>query len=174
MVAGDLVNTASRLQSVAQPGTVLVGEATYRATSNAISYEAAGERVLKGKTAPVPAWRAVAVVARRGGSGRASTLEPPFVGREDELQQLKDLFDATGRERKPRLVTVIGQAGIGKCQARLGVREVPRRGGRDGVLARGPHAGVRGRDQLLGAGRDGAAAGADRRGRRRRHPPGRS
>jgi class 3 adenylate cyclase/tetratricopeptide (TPR) repeat protein len=116
MVAGDLVNTASRLQGVAQPGTVLVGEATYRATSNAISYEAAGERVLKGKTAPIPAWRAVAVVARRGGSGRASTLEPPFVGREDELQQLKDLFDATGRERKPRLVTVIGQAGIGKSR----------------------------------------------------------
>ena len=116
MVAGDLVNTASRLQSVAQPGTVLVGEATYRATSNAISYEPAGERVLKGKTAPVPAWRAVAVVARRGGSGRASTLEPPFVGREDDLQQLKDLFDATGRERKPRLVTVIGQAGIGKSR----------------------------------------------------------
>ncbi len=116
MVAGDLVNTASRLQSVAQPGTVLVGEATYRATSNAISYEPAGERALKGKTAPVPAWRAVAVVARRGGSGRASTLEPPFVGREDELQQLKDLFDATGRERKPRLVTVIGQAGIGKSR----------------------------------------------------------
>jgi class 3 adenylate cyclase len=116
LVAGDLVNTASRLQSVAQPGTVLVGEATYRATSNAISYEPAGERVLKGKTSPVPAWRAVAVVARRGGSGRASTLEPPFVGREDELQQLKDLFDATGRERKPRLVTVIGQAGIGKSR----------------------------------------------------------
>ena len=116
MVAGDMVNTASRLQSVAQPGTVLVGEATYRATSNAISYEPAGDRVLKGKSAPVPAWRAVAVVARRGGSGRASTLEPPFVGREDELQQLKDLFDATGRERKPRLVTVIGQAGIGKSR----------------------------------------------------------
>ena len=95
---------------------MLVGEATYRATSNAISYEPAGERVLKGKTTPVPAWRAVAVVARRGGSGRASTLEPPFVGREDELQQLKDLFDATGRERKPRLVTVIGQAGIGKSR----------------------------------------------------------
>ena len=116
MVAGDLVNTASRLQSAAQPGTVLVGEATFRAASNAISFEPAGEQHLKGKAAPVPAWRAVAVVARRGGSGRVSTLEPPFVGREDELQQLKDLFEATGRERKPRLVTVIGQAGIGKSR----------------------------------------------------------
>jgi class 3 adenylate cyclase/tetratricopeptide (TPR) repeat protein len=116
MVAGDLVNTASRLQGAAEPGTVLVGEATMRAASNAVSFEPAGEHLFKGKTAPVAAWRAVAVVARRGGQGRASTLEPPFVGREDELQQLKDLFEATGREQKPRLVTVIGQAGIGKSR----------------------------------------------------------
>jgi class 3 adenylate cyclase len=116
MVAGDLVNTASRLQSVAPPGTVLVGEATYRAASNAVSFEPAGEQLLKGKTAPVPAWRAVAVVARRGGGGRASTLEPPFVGREDELQMIKDLFAAASRDSKPRLVTVIGQAGIGKSR----------------------------------------------------------
>jgi class 3 adenylate cyclase/tetratricopeptide (TPR) repeat protein len=116
MVAGDLVNTASRLQSVAPPGSVLVGEATYRAASNAVSFERVEEQHLKGKAAPIPAWRALAVVARRGGSGRSSTLEPPFVGREDELRLLKDLFDATARERKPRLVTVIGQAGIGKSR----------------------------------------------------------
>ncbi len=54
LVAGDLVNTASRLQSVAQPGTVLVGEATQRAASKAIAFEHAGEQMLKGKTAPVP------------------------------------------------------------------------------------------------------------------------
>jgi class 3 adenylate cyclase len=59
MVAGDLVNTASRLQSVAQPGTVLAGEATQRATSKAIAFEQAGEQTLKGKTSPVPAWRAL-------------------------------------------------------------------------------------------------------------------
>ncbi|HEX6130019.1 MAG TPA: adenylate/guanylate cyclase domain-containing protein, partial [Candidatus Limnocylindria bacterium] len=116
MVAGDLVNTASRLQGAAEPGTVLVGEATYRAASNAIKFEPAGEHLFKGKASPMAAWRPIAVVARRGGSGRASTLEPPFVGREDELRQLKDLFTATGRESKPRLVTVIGQAGIGKSR----------------------------------------------------------
>jgi class 3 adenylate cyclase/tetratricopeptide (TPR) repeat protein len=116
MVAGDLVNTASRLQSAALPGTTLVGEATYRATSTAIAYEPAGEQALKGKAAPIPAWRATAVVARRGGSGRAAILEPPFVGRDDELRLLKDLFDATARERKSRLVTVVGQAGIGKSR----------------------------------------------------------
>ncbi len=116
MVAGDLVNTASRLQSVAAPGTVLVGEATYRAASTAIAFEPAGEQALKGKGAPVPAWRATAVVARRGGSGRAATLEPPFVGRDEELRILKDLIDVTQREGKSRLATVIGQAGIGKSR----------------------------------------------------------
>jgi class 3 adenylate cyclase len=116
MVAGDMVNTASRLQSVAPPGSVLVGEATHRATSDAIAYEEAGEQQLKGKQAPVPAWRAISVVARRGGEGRAAGLEPPFVGRDDELSLLKDLFHATAREQKPRLVTAVGQAGIGKSR----------------------------------------------------------
>ena len=116
MVAGDLVNTASRLQSAAAPGTVLVGEATYHAASTAIAFEPAGEQAMKGKAAPVQAWRAITVVARRGGSGRSELLEPPFVGRDDELRLLKDLFDATARERKSRLITVIGQAGIGKSR----------------------------------------------------------
>ena len=86
MVAGDLVNTASRLQSAAAPGTILVGEATYRAASGAVAFEEAGEQSLKGKGSPVPAWRALAVVARRGGEGRSATLEPPFVGRDEELR----------------------------------------------------------------------------------------
>jgi len=114
MVAGDIVNTASRIQSAAQPGTVLVGEATQRSASGAIVFEAAGEQVLKGKVAPVPAWRAVRVVAERGGRGRSESLEAPFVGRDEELRQLKDLHHAAERERKPRLVSVIGPAGIGK------------------------------------------------------------
>jgi len=74
MVAGDLVNTASRLQSVAPPSTVLVGEATFRAASAAIQFEPAGEQVLKGKAAPVPAWRALRVIAERGGRGRSDQL----------------------------------------------------------------------------------------------------
>jgi class 3 adenylate cyclase/tetratricopeptide (TPR) repeat protein len=116
MVAGDLVNTASRLQSVAAPGTVLVGESTVRAASAAIVFEEEGEQVLKGKTAPVPAWRALRVVAERGGRRRTETLEAPFVGRDDELRLLKDLFHATGREKRARLVSVIGPAGIGKTR----------------------------------------------------------
>jgi len=116
MVAGDLVNTAARLQSVAPPGTVLVGEATQRAASAAIVFEPAGEPTLKGKTASVPAWRALRVVAERGGRNRAETLEAPFVGRVHELRLLKDLFHATVRERRPRHVSVTGQAGIGKTR----------------------------------------------------------
>jgi class 3 adenylate cyclase len=116
MVAGDLVNTASRLQSVAQPGSVLVGEATQRAASRAIAFEEAGDQTLKGKASPVPAWRAIRVVAQVGGRNRSETLEAPFVGRDAEHRLLKDLFHATGREQRARLVSVIGPAGIGKSR----------------------------------------------------------
>ena len=116
MVAGDLVNTASRLQSAAVPGTVLVGEATQRAASAAIAFEPAGPQTLKGKQAPVPAWRALRVVAERGGRNRSETLEAPFVGRDEELRLLKDLFHASARDGKSRLVSVIGPAGIGKTR----------------------------------------------------------
>ncbi len=116
MVAGDLVNTAARLQSVAQPGTVLVGDSTHQASSGAIAYEAAGEQVLKGKVAPVAAWRALRIVAERRGRGRDERLEAPFVGRDPELRLLKDLFHATAREKRVRLVSITGQAGIGKSR----------------------------------------------------------
>ena len=116
MVAGDLVNTASRLQSVAPPGVVLVGESTKRATENSIAYEPAGDHIVKGKTAPVTAFRAMRVVAERGGRGRGDRLEAPFVGRETELRLLKDLSHTTARERRIRLVSITGQGGIGKSR----------------------------------------------------------
>ena len=89
MVAGDLVNTASRIQSTAEPGTVLVGEATKRATEAAIAYEPAGEHELKGKAEHVPLSRALRVLAARGGALRSEGLEPPFVGRDRELRLVK-------------------------------------------------------------------------------------
>src|SRR5207342_1493443 len=116
MVAGDIVNTASRLQSVAAPGTVLVGAATERAANRAIAFEPAGEQTLRGKEAPVAAWRALRVIAQVGGRNRAESLEAPFVGRDDELRLIKDLYHATVRERRARLVSVIGPAGIGKTR----------------------------------------------------------
>jgi class 3 adenylate cyclase/predicted ATPase len=116
LVAGDLVNTASRLQSVAPPGAVLVGEATQRAASGAITFEPAGEQLLRGKTGPVAAWRALRVVAERGGRRRSDLPEPPFVGRDEELRLLKDLVTTTGRDPRPRLVSITGPAGIGKSR----------------------------------------------------------
>ena len=116
MVAGDLVNTASRLQSVAPPGAVLVGKSTFRAAQRAIVFEDAGQQTLKGKAGLEAAWRAIRVVAERGGRNRADTLEAPFVGRDEDLRLIKDLFHATGREQRIRLVSVMGPAGIGKSR----------------------------------------------------------
>src|SRR5947209_12572357 len=86
MVAGDLVNTAARIQSAAEPGTVLVGDATRRASEAAIAFESAGEFELKGKSEPVRLSRAVRVTAGVGGALKSAGLEPPFVGRERELR----------------------------------------------------------------------------------------
>jgi class 3 adenylate cyclase/tetratricopeptide (TPR) repeat protein len=116
MVAGDLVNTAARLQSVAPPGTVLTGEATMLAASGAIAFEPAGDQALKGKSAGVPAWRALRIVAERGGRNRSEGLEAPFVGRDDELRLLRDSFHATGRDHRLRTISITGQAGIGKSR----------------------------------------------------------
>jgi class 3 adenylate cyclase/tetratricopeptide (TPR) repeat protein len=116
MVVGDAVNTAARLQSAAEPGTVIVGEGTFRAASRAIAFEPIGDLTLKGKEAPVAAWKATRVVAERGGRNRSEALEAPFVGRADELRLLKDLFHATERDARVRLVSVVGPAGIGKTR----------------------------------------------------------
>ena len=116
MVAGDLVNTASRIQSEAEPGAVLVGETTKRATEAAIAYADAGLHELKGKTESVPLFRAQRVIAGRAGALRSSSLEPPFVGRDRELRLVKELFHASADERRAQLVSVVGVAGIGKSR----------------------------------------------------------
>jgi class 3 adenylate cyclase/tetratricopeptide (TPR) repeat protein len=116
MVVGDVVNTAARLQGAAEPGTVIVGEGTFRAASRAIAFEPIGDLTLKGKSAPVASWKATRVVAERGGRNRSEALEAPFVGRADELRELKDLFHATERDSRVRMVSVVGPAGIGKTR----------------------------------------------------------
>ena len=116
MVAGDLVNTASRIQAAAESGSVLVGEATKRATEAAIAYGDAGAHELKGKAEPVRLFRALRVTAGRGGALKGEGLEPPFVGRERELRMVKDLFHASAEERKAHLLSVVGIAGIGKSR----------------------------------------------------------
>ena len=116
MVAGDLVNTASRVQSVAEPGWVFVGEATRRASERAIVYEDAGSHELKGKEGETPLWRALRVVSGVGGELRSEGLEAPFVGRDRELRQIKDLFHICADEGRAQLVSVTGIAGIGKSR----------------------------------------------------------
>jgi class 3 adenylate cyclase/tetratricopeptide (TPR) repeat protein len=116
MVAGDLVNTASRVQSAAEPGTVLVGDTTKRASEAAIVYDDAGLHELKGKAEPVQLWRASRVVGSRRGEGRSMGLEAPFVGRDREFRLVKDLFHSTADDRRASLVAVVGVAGIGKSR----------------------------------------------------------
>ncbi|MDP9303201.1 MAG: AAA family ATPase [Actinomycetota bacterium] len=116
MVAGDLVNAASRVQALAEPGSVLVGEATRRATERAIAYSDAGTHEVKGRAEPIALWRALHITAGRRGDLKRDILEPPFVGRERELRLLKELFNAGADQRKAYLVSVIGIAGIGKSR----------------------------------------------------------
>jgi class 3 adenylate cyclase/tetratricopeptide (TPR) repeat protein len=116
MVAGDLVNTASRVQSVAEPGSVFVGDSTRRASERAIVYEDAGSFELKGKEGETSLWRAMRVVSGVGGSLKSEGLEAPFVGRDRELRQIKDLFHICAEEKRAQLVSVTGIAGIGKSR----------------------------------------------------------
>jgi len=165
LVAGDMVNTASRLQSAAAPGTVLVGETTYRAASNAISFEPAGEQPLKGKVSPHcrmagnrrrgaarrigPERAARAPV--RGARRRAATAQGPLRRHGPGAQVAADQRHRAGRHRQ--------------VKDRLGVQEIPRWRGRHRLLARGTLTVIRRGDQLLGPGRDGAGPRQHRRGR---------
>ena len=110
MVSGDVVNTASRLQTAAPVGGILVGETTYRATAGALEYRAVTAVEAKGKREPVPAWE---VVGLREQAGRAAT---PLVGREPELIQLLDALARVREERGPQLVSLVGVPGIGKTR----------------------------------------------------------
>ena len=114
MIVGDLVNAASRVQELAEPGTVYVGPTTYRAASNAIAFEPTGKHDVRGRKEPLTTWRAVRVVAERGGRGRVEGIDPPFVGRIAELQLLKDVLGAVVQTGRSRLVSIIGEPGIGK------------------------------------------------------------
>jgi class 3 adenylate cyclase len=115
-VIGDVVNVASRLQDSGRLGSVTVGSSTVRASSGAIVYEELEPLVLKGKKAAVPAWEATAVTA--SGPQRHSSLrsESPLIGRSEEADLLVSLAERVGREGSPHLVTVVGQAGVGKSR----------------------------------------------------------
>ena len=118
MVAGDAVNAAGRVQAAAEPGSVLVDEATQRLAERGVGFAAAGEHALRGKAEPQRLWRATWVLAGVGGSQRVDGLEAPLIGRDAELRTVRELFHAAAGRRVPRLVLVSGPAGVGK--SRLG------------------------------------------------------
>lgn len=116
MVQGDAVNTAARLQSLAEPGSVLVDDVTRLATERAIVYQDAGTHVVKGKAIPVQAWRPMRIVATVGGAGRP-LLELPLVGRSGELDVLRGALDRLLEpEAGLALVSLVGEAGLGKSR----------------------------------------------------------
>src|SRR5688500_6763462 len=115
-VIGDVVNVASRLQAAARPGTVTVGEATFRATRDSVAYEPLAPLDLKGKAEPVPAWEAREVMDALPAHRPASRAATPLVGREEEAGLMIALAQRVAREERPHLVTVIGQAGVGKSR----------------------------------------------------------
>src|SRR5712691_6399697 len=108
IVTGDVVNTASRLQSAAPVGSVVVGEVTYRSTRHALAYEELEPVTVKGKAEAIPIWRAVGSRARFGVD--VSERRPtPFIGREHELTLLKDAAARAERESSVQLVTLTGE-----------------------------------------------------------------
>ena len=115
VVSGDVVNVAARLQQAAEPGEVLVGDRTRAATSRFVEYEERGGVAAKGKRNPVQAWAAQRLAdrpTRRGIEG----LSAPIIGRDEELAVLAAVAARVVRERVPQLVTLFGQAGVGKSR----------------------------------------------------------
>jgi class 3 adenylate cyclase len=114
LVAGDVVNTAARLQAAAPVNAILVGEVTRRATERAIEYRDVAPVEAKGKAAPLAAWEAVEARARVGVELVGRTV--PLVGREQELELLAGALRRVRGERAPQLVTIVGVPGIGKSR----------------------------------------------------------
>jgi class 3 adenylate cyclase/tetratricopeptide (TPR) repeat protein len=115
IVAGDVVNTAARLQGAAPIGAVIVDAATMRSAERAIGFEPLESVAAKGKQDPIPVWRATTARSRFGVDTelRAETL---FVGRDSELALLSETFARALREPSTQLVTVVAEPGVGKSR----------------------------------------------------------
>jgi class 3 adenylate cyclase/tetratricopeptide (TPR) repeat protein len=114
MAAGDVVNTAARLQTAAPVNGVLVDDATRRVTERAIEYRPAESIVAKGKQDPIPVWEVVEARSRLGVDVLQSAV--PLVGRERELELLRGTLERVQEHREPQLVTLVGVPGIGKSR----------------------------------------------------------
>jgi predicted ATPase/class 3 adenylate cyclase len=112
MAAGDVMNTAARIQGGAPPDGIVVGEGTYRATRHAFEYRAAEPVHGKGKSKPIPIWE---VVGERPRPQRPSA-QTPLVGRATELGLLLEAWERATTQRQPQLVTLVAPPGIGKTR----------------------------------------------------------
>ncbi len=111
---GDAVVVAQRLESAAGGGEILVGDSTIRLVRDAVVAEPIAPLDLKGKSEPVKAWRLVDVLP--GVAGVTRRLDTPLVGRVVELARLRAALDQVVLERSCRVVTVLGDAGVGKSR----------------------------------------------------------
>jgi class 3 adenylate cyclase/tetratricopeptide (TPR) repeat protein len=114
LVLGDAVNVAARLEQVAAPGEVLLGQPTFRLVRDAVEVERVDPLVLKGKQAPVAAYRLRQVDP--GAPGHARRQDAPIIGREPELRLFEWVFERVAGIRTCHLLTVLGQAGVGKTR----------------------------------------------------------
>jgi class 3 adenylate cyclase/tetratricopeptide (TPR) repeat protein len=115
IATGDVVNTAARLQTFAPAGGVVVGEVTHHATLHLVDYEALPPADLKGKATLTPVWRALSLRSRLGAE-MEDIHSGPLVGREDELRTMMDAFLRMLDQRSVRLLTLVGEAGLGKSR----------------------------------------------------------
>jgi predicted ATPase/class 3 adenylate cyclase len=113
LATGDAVNVTARLEQNAPAGEILIGEVTYELVRNHVEVERL-ELTLKGKPEPVPAYRLIDVRAEP--VARLGAAAAPFVGREAEMDILRGAFTEVSTTRAARLVTVIGDAGVGKTR----------------------------------------------------------
>jgi class 3 adenylate cyclase/tetratricopeptide (TPR) repeat protein len=114
LVTGDAVNTAARLEQAAGAGEILIGEPTYRLTRDAVVVTAVTPIDARGKAEPVPAYRLEEVIA--GAEARARRFDAPMIGREAELRAIIGAFERSVADRGCRLVTLLGEAGVGKSR----------------------------------------------------------
>jgi class 3 adenylate cyclase/tetratricopeptide (TPR) repeat protein len=131
LATGDAVNVTARLEAAAPANEIYIGETTYRLVRDAVEVEPVEPLTLKGKSQPVPAFR---LVRAHGQDGNVRRHHAPVVGREAELATLMGAWDAAITQRRAQLVTVVGDAGVGKTRL---VREVIDRLGPDARVVSG-------------------------------------
>ncbi len=114
LATGDAVNVAARLEQVAAPGEIVIGPETWRLVRDAVRVDATGPLELKGKSAPLTAYRLLEV--RADPVGRPGRVDAPLVGRDNYLRMLTNAFANVVRERACNLFTILGTAGVGKSR----------------------------------------------------------